>query len=140
MTEEALLILNCANPAARCSDKELSRKYKIEPYAVAADIYSGQYAGRGGWSWYTGAASWYYRIMLEYVLGLKFGAVQKLISGKPKIEYEADVTLGNAQLHIKASGEIYKSTLDGNEITFPISLPDGNHQLELTIDANPNTL
>ncbi len=133
MTEEALLILDCANPAARCSDKELSRAYKIEPYAVAADIYSGQYTGRGGWSWYTGAASWYYRIMLEYVLGLKFGANRTLISATPKIEYEADINCGNTNLHIKASYEISKLTLDDNEITFPLSLTDGNHQLELPI-------
>ncbi len=134
MTEEGLLILNCANPAARCADKELSRVYKTEPYAVAADIYSEQYAGRGGWSWYTGAASWYYRIMLEYVLGLKFGANQTLLSATPKIEYDADVSWGNADLHIKASYDVTKPTLDGAEISMPLSLPDGSHKLELPIN------
>lgn len=37
--------------------------YKAEPYALAADVYSHpQHIGRGGWSLYTGAASWFYRI------------------------------------------------------------------------------
>ena len=27
--------------------------------------------GRGGWSWYTGAAGWYHRAVTEHLLGLK---------------------------------------------------------------------
>jgi cyclic beta-1,2-glucan synthetase len=27
--------------------------------------------GRGGWSWYTGAAGWLYRAGIEYVLGIR---------------------------------------------------------------------
>ena len=38
----------------------------------SGDIYSvGQNRGRGGWSWYTGAAAWLYRCGLEALLGLK---------------------------------------------------------------------
>ena len=133
MNEEALLILDCANPAVRCSDKDSARAYKTEPYAIAADIYSGQYAGRGGWSWYTGAASWYYKIMLEYVLGLKFGANKTLLSANPIIEFEANISLGNAVLHIKASHGIDKTTLNGDEIQFPLTLTDGNHVLEIQV-------
>jgi cyclic beta-1,2-glucan synthetase len=46
--------------------------YRVEPYVVAADVYSatGQ-VGRGGWTWYTGAASWMYRVGLEGILGLE---------------------------------------------------------------------
>ncbi len=46
--------------------------YKTEPYAVAADVYAaGPHIGRGGWSWYTGAAGWIYRAGIEYILGIK---------------------------------------------------------------------
>jgi len=46
-------------------------KYKTEPYAVVADIYaSNQHMGRGGWSWYTGAAGWLYKAGIEYILGI----------------------------------------------------------------------
>ena len=46
------------------------QRYKVEPYAVAADIYSeAPHAGRGGWTWYTGSAGWLYRAGLEWSLG-----------------------------------------------------------------------
>ncbi len=46
--------------------------YELEPYVVAGDIYgAAPYAGRGGWSWYTGSAAWLYRAALENLLGLK---------------------------------------------------------------------
>lgn len=45
--------------------------YKVEPYVLAADVYAvSPHVGRGGWSWYTGAAGWTYRLILESLLGL----------------------------------------------------------------------
>ncbi len=45
-------------------------RYKVEPYVVAADVYTAAgHLGRGGWTWYTGSASWMYRIGLETILG-----------------------------------------------------------------------
>src|SRR5262249_55226211 len=44
--------------------------YKVEPYVVAADVYTAPgHLGRGGWTWYTGSASWMYRGALEAILG-----------------------------------------------------------------------
>jgi cyclic beta-1,2-glucan synthetase len=44
--------------------------YKVEPYVVAADVYTASgHLGRGGWTWYTGSASWMYRVGLEAILG-----------------------------------------------------------------------
>ncbi|MFL6661474.1 MAG: GH36-type glycosyl hydrolase domain-containing protein, partial [Rhizobacter sp.] len=46
--------------------------YKVEPYVVAADVYSvAPHTGRGGWSWYTGSAGWMYRLVVESLLGLR---------------------------------------------------------------------
>jgi cyclic beta-1,2-glucan synthetase len=60
------------NPILRSQDVASAWKYKLEPYAVAADIYAHpNHRGRGGWSWYTGSAAWLYRAGLEYVLGLQ---------------------------------------------------------------------
>jgi cyclic beta-1,2-glucan synthetase len=37
---------------------------------VCADVYTAAgHVGRGGWTWYTGSASWMYRAALEGVLG-----------------------------------------------------------------------
>ena len=45
--------------------------YKVEPYVVAADVYSvAPHTGRGGWTWYTGSAGWMYRLIVESLLGL----------------------------------------------------------------------
>lgn len=62
-------LLNPINHAK--THMELS-KYKVEPYVIAADVYSvDPHIGRGGWTWYTGAAGWMYRIGIEYILGFK---------------------------------------------------------------------
>jgi cyclic beta-1,2-glucan synthetase len=39
---------------------------------VAADVYStAPHEGRGGWTWYTGAAGWLYRAGIEAILGVR---------------------------------------------------------------------
>jgi cyclic beta-1,2-glucan synthetase len=70
--EKAVRLLNMLNPIEHSSDINAARRYEVEPYAVAADIYalSGD-VGRGGWTWYTGSAGWMYRVWLEGVLGFK---------------------------------------------------------------------
>ncbi len=46
--------------------------YKVEPYVVAADVYTNpQHLGRGGWTWYTGSSGWMYRVGLEDILGFR---------------------------------------------------------------------
>jgi cellobiose phosphorylase len=39
---------------------------------MAADVSASlDHAGRAGWSWYTGSASWMYRLMIESLLGIR---------------------------------------------------------------------
>ena len=60
------------NPIEHARTKDAAKKYKVEPYVIAADIYGeGNLAGRGGWTWYTGSSSWFYKAGIEYILGLK---------------------------------------------------------------------
>ena len=58
------------NPLQHSLTREQVETYRVEPYVVAADVYTapGQ-LGRGGWTWYTGSASWMYRVALEDILG-----------------------------------------------------------------------
>ena len=66
-------MLNPINHARTPEDRE---RYKVEPYVVAADVYSHPlHLGRGGWTWYTGSAAWMYRVALEGILGLSAGAI-----------------------------------------------------------------
>jgi cyclic beta-1,2-glucan glucanotransferase len=69
--DRACELLTFVNPIHRTSRPERVEQYRLEPFAVAADVYSAPaHIGRGGWSWYTGAAGWMYRITLEHILGI----------------------------------------------------------------------
>ncbi|PZN92776.1 MAG: glycosyl transferase [Alphaproteobacteria bacterium] len=62
-------LLNPINHALTGADAD---HYRVEPYVVAADVYGvAPNAGRGGWTWYTGAAGWMYRAGIEHILGLR---------------------------------------------------------------------
>jgi cyclic beta-1,2-glucan synthetase len=70
--DRAVQALALMNPILAAATPDLARKYKTEPYVLAGDVYDNpQHRGRGGWSWYTGSAGWYYRMALEAVLGLE---------------------------------------------------------------------
>ncbi len=67
----AYYLYSIINPIHRTHSLADVLKYKVEPYCMAADIYSNpQHPGRGGWTWYTGSASWAYKTGIENILGL----------------------------------------------------------------------
>lgn len=71
-TQQVARLLKMLNPVHRSASAESAARYRVEPYVLAADIYSGPgISQRGGWTWYTGAAGWFYRAVLEQVLGLR---------------------------------------------------------------------
>ncbi len=58
------------SPIHRYLDKERAEIYKTEPYALCGDVYSAKgHEGRGGWSLYTGSASWFVQAVLGYLIG-----------------------------------------------------------------------
>jgi cyclic beta-1,2-glucan synthetase len=70
--ERAVSLLQMMNPIERSRDPESAARYRGEPYVVAADVSSAPgKMGRAGWTWYTGSASWMYRIWIEEVLGFR---------------------------------------------------------------------
>ena len=59
------------NPINHALTPAAAQRYKLEPYVIAADVYStAPHEGRGGWSWYTGSAAWMYRAGIEGLMGL----------------------------------------------------------------------
>lgn len=65
-------IFTMINPIHHATSPEAIATYKVEPYVMAADVYAFMpHTGRGGWTWYTGAAGWMYRLIVEYLLGVK---------------------------------------------------------------------
>jgi cyclic beta-1,2-glucan synthetase len=70
--DRALELFQMLNPVTHTLTPEAVSVYKVEPYVVAADVYTAEgHLGRGGWTWYTGSASWLYRVGLEGILGFK---------------------------------------------------------------------
>jgi cyclic beta-1,2-glucan synthetase len=71
-TERAWEMFAMLNPVHHGSEPEQIELYKVEPYVMCADIYAAApHTGRGGWTWYTGAAGWMYRLSVETLLGLQ---------------------------------------------------------------------
>ena len=65
-------LFSLINPVNHSSSARDISVYKVEPYVMAADVYSvAPHAGRGGWTWYTGSAGWMYRLIIEYLLGIR---------------------------------------------------------------------
>lgn len=80
MGDKAWEIYNMLNPINHTNTPMEVARYKVEPYVMAADVYAVHpHIGRGGWTWYTGAAGWMYRVGLQYILGLNIKGSKLLI-------------------------------------------------------------
>ena len=92
--EQAMEIYKMINPIEHSKTEEQAIKYKAEPYAVEADIYGeNEFAGRGGWTWYTGSSGWMFTLQTEYILGLKiYHGELKIKPCLPKDWNEFEVT------------------------------------------------
>lgn len=133
LAEEGWTVLQTLLPSGRDQGA-----YQTEPYVLSADVYDNPaHRGRGGWSWYTGAAGWYYRVALEELLGLKL--CNGTLWVEPKLPqdwtgYSASWRTKRAFFHIRVqrSGD-KKTLLDGETIQKGIVLSDyqGEHDLEV---------
>lgn len=126
------------NPIEHSRTKDAVNKYKVEPYVIAADIYGqGNLVGRGGWTWYTGSSSWYYKAGIEYILGLKiengYMTIDPCIPRDWK-EYQIQYKWKDSIYHINVKNPngknrgIEKVILDGNEVENKIKL-DGARKI-----------
>lgn len=69
---KAFELFQMINPVTHSSSPESVNRYQTEPYVLCGDVYSvAPHIGRGGWSWYTGSASWMYQAGISHILGLK---------------------------------------------------------------------
>jgi cyclic beta-1,2-glucan synthetase len=92
--DKAVELFDLLNPIHHASSRASVHRYKGEPYAVSADVYSQPpHAGRGGWTWYTGAAGWLYRVGLEQILGFrKHGSALRIDPCIPRGWKRFDIT------------------------------------------------
>ena len=70
--DKAGALFSLLNPINHARTPAEVGRYKVEPYVVAADVYSmPPHVGRGGWTWYTGSAGWMQRAGIENIIGLQ---------------------------------------------------------------------
>lgn len=117
-------LLQMINPLNHGKTQTDVATYKVEPYVVAADVYAcTPHTGRGGWTWYTGSASWMYQLIIESFLGLKFKAGK--ISFTPCIPPEWE----SFKVHYRYQDTIYHITVEQKNTEEKMNLIiDGEHQ------------
>ena len=139
--DKALELYRMINPIEHSRTKEASKKYKVEPYVIPADIYGiGNLAGRGGWTWYTGSAGWFYKVGVQEILGIqKHGNKLKL---NPKIPiswdgFKAVYTYEDTTYNIKVTKTENDSLrLDGqiqNSNTITLENDQRTHTIDIEI-------
>lgn len=105
--DKAYELLNMINPIVRAQNDW--EAYQGEPFVISADVYDGNYKGRAGWTWYTGAASWYYVLVTEYLFGLNY--VEGRIFFTPRLPSFID----KGELKLKMKGSEYIFTIRKGE-------------------------
>jgi cyclic beta-1,2-glucan synthetase len=145
--ERAERIFRILNPILRTKTREEAEVYRVEPYVLAGDVYSvAPWVGRGGWTWYTGAAAWAWRLGVEGILGLR------MEDGGLRIDpciprswkgFEGWIRFGAQDIHVAVenpdavSGGIAMIALDGalldtNRIPLDRSL-SGRHEVRVRL-------
>ena len=105
-------------PVNHARTKEDAEIYRVEPYVMAADIYTHpNHPGRGGWSWYTGSAAWMLQAVLA-LLGYERRGRQVRLYALLGDWNEAGVRLeyGRAVYRLICRGDVQAITLDGEEM------------------------
>jgi len=146
--DKAAALFWMLNPINHARTRIDMYRYKVEPYVVAADIYAAPgHVGRGGWTWYTGAAGWMQRAGVESILGLRIeGSVLRLDPCIPKSWPRFEITLrhGGSRYEIVVENPqsvqrgVAAAELDGATITLrPLAIPlkdDGAvHRLQVRL-------
>lgn len=127
--DRAAELLRLINPIYKTQTRGKAQTYRVEPYVIAADVYSeGTNAGRGGWTWYTGSAGWLFKGTVENLLGIQRRGDKLHI--RPRIP----ASWPGYKATLKLNGTIIRITVTNSASTADINLAatlDGQ-----TIEAN----
>jgi cyclic beta-1,2-glucan synthetase len=151
--DKAAELFGLLNPIHHADSAAAMQRYRVEPYVVAADIYSvAPHVGRGGWTWYTGAAGWLYRAGIEAMLGFHLQGQQLLMAPCipahwPRVDLVFRYRSARYEIAIEnpdavCSG-VCKVRLDGAvqlDATAPIALKDDGaaHRLVVSLGRAPS--
>ncbi len=143
---EAFEAFQILNPINHSLNLEAAHQYGVEPYVVAADIYSTPpYVGQGGWTWYTGSSGWLYRLGVEAILGFQLEGNRLRIDPCIPAEwdgYSLHYQYRNRMYHIKIINPdhvqtgVRKIILNGEEIkeeTLPLESGESSASVEIIL-------
>ncbi len=147
-SERTWQLIQLINPVNHGKDAAAIEKYKAEPYVIAADVYTVPlHMGRGGWTWYTGAAGWLYQLLIESFIGLKReGEKLYLLPCLPKawngvkVQYHYLNSLYRIELIRTQENEDPDIVVDGKKITgdFISLVNDGlEHEVKIIFKSIP---
>jgi cyclic beta-1,2-glucan synthetase len=145
--DEAVDLFNLLNPIHHAGNRADVHTYKVEPYAASADVYSeAPHEGRGGWTWYTGAAGWLHRAGLEWILGFrKLGSALRIDPCIPRGWKGFEITYRHGGTLYRITVEnpkgvcrgVSRVSLDGaplpEEALVPLSDDGGEHQVQVVL-------
>ena len=146
MGDEAMELFHLINPINHMRTAEDAERYKVEPYAVAADVYAHpMHVGRGGWTWYTGSAGWMYQAAVQALLGLRRSGAH--ISINPCIpavwpEYSLEWRIGRSRYRFLVSNPDRRSQgvalarLDGADVdpgAIPLVDDGADHEVSVVL-------
>jgi len=146
--DRAFELFQMLNPITHSDSAKAVDIYKVEPYVVAADVYTAKgHLGRGGWTWYTGSASWMYRTALEAILGFRQRGEELFLEPciparwkKFTIEYRFrsstyEITVENPDGLQRGTAEL---TVDGRSVEKAINLIDDGKHHRVTVSLRPS--
>jgi cyclic beta-1,2-glucan synthetase len=146
--DKAADLFSLINPINHSNTRASVHRYKVEPYIVAADVYSeAPHVGRGGWTWYTGSAGWMYRAGVESILGLRLrGAFLLLAPCIPKhwprfkivfrygsTRYEIEVENPHGVNRGIATAEFDGRPLSGGPVRVPLQDDGTTHKIRVVL-------
>jgi cyclic beta-1,2-glucan synthetase len=135
--DRAGALFHLLNPIHHADTPEKVTRYLVEPYVIAADVYSRYpHIGAGGWTWYTGSAGWMYRLGVEAILGLSRAGETLLID--PCIpgswpEFQVTYRFGNTPYLIRVKNPSGVNRGIGQTLLNGIPLPEA--RIPLTDDG-----
>jgi N,N'-diacetylchitobiose phosphorylase len=149
-TERAARLLEMVSPVSHGRTAEEVAVYRAEPYVVAADVYGVEpHVGRGGWTWYTGSASWMFRVALESILGVTLAGGDTLVlrpcvpAAWPGYTVRHRLPDGRTTYEIvvtRADGGGIAGTLDGaavpsadGALRIPLRSDGGTHRVDVVL-------
>jgi cyclic beta-1,2-glucan synthetase len=148
--DKATELFSLINPINHTATRAGVLRYKVEPYVLAADVYSvPPHVGRGGWTWYTGSAGWLYRAGIESILGLRVKADLLLIDPCIPVAWPSfDMTLRYRgavyEISVRNPGGVSRGVVavkldglrqpvEGGKALLPLSKDNGSHAITVTL-------